>query len=164
MAHPGCVSGRGQRRKYSDGFIFFVTGLMERHSDISVDILAQLILVPAGTLKEWQRRAALPESLEEPASDAQAEQEEPMSRRLPDAKEDSPGEDSLCIDVPEPPNQCKPTGCSGQICAAVEIATTCEWLPLYACFQDANCGPFGPDGACAWEHTDEFSTCLGLNS
>ena len=94
MAHPGCVSGNGQRMKYSDGFIFFVTGLMERHNDISVDVLAQIILVPAGTLKEWRRRAALPEPLEELASNAQAEQEEPMSRRLPDAEEDSPSEDS----------------------------------------------------------------------
>jgi eight-cysteine-cluster-containing protein len=69
----------------------------------------------------------------------------------------------LCLDVPEPTDQCKPTGCSGQICSAMDINTTCEWLPFYACFHDANCGPYGLDGACAWEHTEELSACLGLS-
>ena len=94
MAHPGCVSGRGQRREYSDGLIFFVTGLMERHSDISIDVLAQLILVPAGTLKEWRRRAALPEPPEESAGEDPAEQEEATHPRLQDAEENEPIDDS----------------------------------------------------------------------
>ncbi|MBM4371770.1 MAG: hypothetical protein FJ098_08955 [Deltaproteobacteria bacterium] len=65
----------------------------------------------------------------------------------------------ICVEDPDP-NPCKPTGCSGQLCAAEDIATTCEWMDHYACFQEANCGPFGPGGACAWEHTPELSACL----
>jgi len=68
----------------------------------------------------------------------------------------------FCIDAPEPPNPCQPTGCSGQLCSAVDIGTTCEWLPHYACFQDAICGSNGPNSACAWEHTDELSACLAM--
>ena len=55
---------------------------------------------------------------------------------------------------------CNPTGCSGQLCAPFGINTTCEWVPHYACFKDANCGHFGPNGGCAWEHTPELSACL----
>jgi transposase InsO family protein len=87
LDHPGCVSGGGQRREYSDGFTFFVMELMERHSDISIDVLAQIILVPAGTLKEWRRRAALPEPPEESAGEDPAEQEEAKRPRLQDAEE-----------------------------------------------------------------------------
>ncbi len=69
----------------------------------------------------------------------------------------------ICVDdVPDPPDQCMATGCSGQLCADHDIGTTCEWLPHYVCFQDANCGPNGPGGACAWEHTDELTDCLAL--
>jgi hypothetical protein len=69
----------------------------------------------------------------------------------------------VCVDdVPEPPNPCKPTGCSGQFCAAYDIGSTCEWLPHYACFQDASCGPNGPNGECAWEHTEELTDCLSM--
>lgn len=69
----------------------------------------------------------------------------------------------VCVDdVPEPPNPCKPTGCSGQFCAAFDIESTCEWLPHYSCFQDASCGPNGPNGECAWEHTDALTDCLSM--
>jgi len=55
---------------------------------------------------------------------------------------------------------CIVTGCSGQICAATEVASTCEWLPRYACFRDAECGRFGPGGSCAWKPTPELAMCL----
>lgn len=59
---------------------------------------------------------------------------------------------------------CAIGGCSGQLCgerAWIEsVATTCEWLPAYACYRDARCGRFGPGGACAWEPTPELAACL----
>ncbi len=55
---------------------------------------------------------------------------------------------------------CVVTGCSGQICAEEHVASTCEWLPHYACFRDAKCGRFGPDGACGFEPTPELAMCL----
>jgi hypothetical protein len=57
---------------------------------------------------------------------------------------------------------CVVAGCSGQGCVEepVVFATTCEWWPHYACYQDANCGRFGPDGACGWQPTPELTTCL----
>jgi hypothetical protein len=59
---------------------------------------------------------------------------------------------------------CAVAGCSGQLCLeahlADDLATTCEWLPEYACLRDARCGPFGPGGACGWEETPELLECL----
>lgn len=55
---------------------------------------------------------------------------------------------------------CVVSGCSGQICAEQAWATTCEWLPQYACFHQARCGNFGPGGACGWEQTPELLACL----
>lgn len=58
---------------------------------------------------------------------------------------------------------CVVGGCSGQVCAADEVVTTCEWLPQYACYRDARCGPFGAAGACDWEPTAELAACLEAN-
>jgi len=67
----------------------------------------------------------------------------------------------VCQDVVEPPPaQCMVTGCSGQICADHDVMTTCEWTPAYACFEYAECGNFGPDGACGWQMTDAFAECM----
>lgn len=55
---------------------------------------------------------------------------------------------------------CIVTGCSGQICAEEPVATTCEYKAEYACYTSANCGAFGPGGACAWEQTEELATCI----
>ena len=59
--------------------------------------------------------------------------------------------------------RCTPTGCSGQLCADRPIATTCEWLPHYACYQEANCGAFDHSTSppsCGWEQTPELLRCL----
>ncbi len=62
--------------------------------------------------------------------------------------------------VVEQLNTCVVTGCSGHVCFPHHVATTCEWLPHYACFRDAHCGAFGPEGSCAWAPTLELRTCL----
>jgi len=56
--------------------------------------------------------------------------------------------------------ECIVTGCSGQVCAAQDVATDCEWLPEYECYQYALCGPFSPDGTCQWLFTDEYKKCI----
>jgi hypothetical protein len=63
---------------------------------------------------------------------------------------------------PEPPSPGKPcirTGCSGQVCADEDIATTCEWKPEYACFKDAICER-NAAGTCGWRETPELKKCL----
>ena len=55
---------------------------------------------------------------------------------------------------------CVVSGCSGQICDEAPRASTCEWLPHYACFREASCGRFGPERSCAWEPTPELAACL----
>jgi hypothetical protein len=55
---------------------------------------------------------------------------------------------------------CVVTGCSSHVCAEDHVATTCEWLPHYACYRDARCGRFGPGGRCAWEPTAELALCI----
>ncbi|ETW95897.1 MAG: hypothetical protein ETSY1_28715 [Candidatus Entotheonella factor] len=54
---------------------------------------------------------------------------------------------------------CEPTGCSGQICAATNVLTNCEWKPAYACYQSAVCER-QVDGQCGWTETPELLACL----
>jgi hypothetical protein len=67
-----------------------------------------------------------------------------------------------CEPVPPPPpapGACRRTGCSGQVCASEDVATTCEWLPEYACYAQATCEPQA-DGDCGWTITPEAAACL----
>lgn len=62
-----------------------------------------------------------------------------------------------------PGGGCVVTGCSSQLCAEHEVATTCEWRPEYACYRDAVCGRFGPADECAWLPTEELGRCLAAD-
>lgn len=56
--NPGCVSGRGVRRRYSDTFRRFVLGLRapgQVGEGLTIDQLAQATCVPLGTIKQWLR-------------------------------------------------------------------------------------------------------------
>jgi len=53
--HPGCVTGSGDRRRYSDGFRLFVLDLSATHVEIGLDELADTLCVPLPTLKDWLR-------------------------------------------------------------------------------------------------------------
>ena len=57
-------------------------------------------------------------------------------------------------------NPCKKTGCSGVICADSTIFSTCEWLDHYACYQQAECGPFGDGDGCIWKKTSGYVDCM----
>ncbi|MEP6653399.1 MAG: hypothetical protein ABJA82_08580 [Myxococcales bacterium] len=64
---------------------------------------------------------------------------------------------------PPEPVACRRTGCSGQICAAEDIASTCEWRPEYACYKSAACERQS-DGTCGFTPTPELKQCLGGGS
>lgn len=55
--------------------------------------------------------------------------------------------------------ECRPTGCSGQICADEDVASTCEWRQEYACYQTAKCER-QTAGSCGWTQTSELTQCL----
>ena len=57
-------------------------------------------------------------------------------------------------------DDCVVTGCSGQICANTDVATTCEFLPVYACYRapTTSCGCFA--GECGWERTAALAECI----
>jgi len=55
--------------------------------------------------------------------------------------------------------QCKPTGCSGQVCSDEDVVTTCEFKPEYACYQNAKCERQS-DGKCGWTPSEELVACL----
>lgn len=57
------------------------------------------------------------------------------------------------------PERCVVSGCSGQICAAVPMASTCEFVPEYACYRDAECAPQA-NGACGWTQTEALHRCI----
>lgn len=75
--------------------------------------------------------------------------------------------DWACTEIACDPGSCQTdedcvvTGCSGQLCAPSPTASTCEFLPEYACYRDeiTSCGC--NDGTCGWAQTDELATCLG---
>ncbi|MBK8936494.1 MAG: hypothetical protein IPM79_02290 [Polyangiaceae bacterium] len=55
---------------------------------------------------------------------------------------------------------CVVTGCSGQICADEETASTCEWTDAYACYADVGICERDAEGVCGWRPTEELSACL----
>ncbi len=55
--------------------------------------------------------------------------------------------------------ECKPTGCSSQVCADEDVITTCEYRLEYACYKSAKCERQA-DGKCGWSETLELVECL----
>lgn len=56
-------------------------------------------------------------------------------------------------------NECRITGCSGQICAESDIITSCEVLPVYGCYKTAHCER-QVDGDCGWTESEELMRCI----
>ncbi|CAF1040196.1 unnamed protein product [Didymodactylos carnosus] len=54
---------------------------------------------------------------------------------------------------------CKPTGCSGQICADNDIITTCEYRSEYECYRSAKCER-QTNGECGWTMNESLKKCL----
>jgi len=65
-----------------------------------------------------------------------------------------------CAAPPEPEEPCVVSGCNSEICAAEPMFSPCVALPQFACFDDAQCGHFGPGGECGWKQTEALTSCL----
>lgn len=121
LEHPGCVSGGPRQHEYSDGFTCFVMELMARHPDVPLEALAQTIAVPAGTLKDWRRRAAIPPAThgdgrasDDGAPDAASQPNPPQPENIPDDRSEPAHEpshdtpaDPSCTD-PKPATEAAP--------------------------------------------------------
>ncbi|WP_437996668.1 hypothetical protein WMF26_37605 [Sorangium sp. So ce185] len=55
---------------------------------------------------------------------------------------------------------CVVTGCSGQICASEDVATDCQWLEEYACYDKHGVCERGASGECGWRATPELEACV----
>jgi hypothetical protein len=54
---------------------------------------------------------------------------------------------------------CRRTGCSLQLCADMDMASTCEFRPEYACYASATCERQA-GGACGWTATPALTACI----
>jgi len=60
----------------------------------------------------------------------------------------------------EPPDECRPTGCNGEICANQDVASPCVALPEFACYEEHGLCEVQPWGECGWTNTPELDECL----
>lgn len=68
----------------------------------------------------------------------------------------------LLSQTPIKQNDCKRTGCSGQLCinsSDYDIITTCEYREEYGCYQKTKCEQQA-NGQCGFTITDEVQVCL----
>lgn len=54
---------------------------------------------------------------------------------------------------------CRPSGCSGQICADQDMMSDCQYREEYACYKTATCER-QKSGKCGWTDTPALSACL----
>lgn len=54
---------------------------------------------------------------------------------------------------------CRPTGCSGEICSDQDVASTCIYKPEFECYKTAVCER-GSGGKCGWRATGDLTQCL----
>ena len=69
----------------------------------------------------------------------------------------------LPADECETDADCFETGCSGQLCSAEHMVTTCEFRPEYACYNEPTTSCGCNNGACGWAQTADLLTCLANN-
>lgn len=55
MTHPGCVDRGGERLRCSDDFRRFVIRLRAEHDSLPIEVFADAVGIPLGTLKDWLR-------------------------------------------------------------------------------------------------------------
>ncbi|MCP3958161.1 MAG: transposase family protein [bacterium] len=82
IEHPGCVTTRGRRRRYSDDYHRFVLELAEKSEELSEGAFAdfaEAVAVPLPTLRDWLR-APVPEA--EPPDDETVDQQDAASARI----------------------------------------------------------------------------------
>ncbi|PJE74204.1 MAG: hypothetical protein COV01_01775 [Candidatus Taylorbacteria bacterium CG10_big_fil_rev_8_21_14_0_10_41_48] len=87
-------------------------------------------------------------------------------------KKDNPsGEPSLDLSytvpvvfssVAGPDDACVVSGCSLEVCSDIEVTSTCQFKPEYACYVKARCERQA-GGACGWTKTTEYKACISSN-
>jgi hypothetical protein len=55
IAHPGCVTTRGRRHRYTYGYCCFVLDLAEDRGEVDLALFAKAVAVPLPTLRDWLR-------------------------------------------------------------------------------------------------------------
>lgn len=55
MRHPGCAHRGRTRQQYSDGFRHFILEQHTKHAALDLELFADAVEVPLGTLKDWLR-------------------------------------------------------------------------------------------------------------
>ncbi|MCA9623756.1 MAG: hypothetical protein KC731_32260 [Myxococcales bacterium] len=59
------------------------------------------------------------------------------------------------------PGECFVGGCSGQLCTETQgQASTCEWTPSYACYDQVGICERDQNGQCGWRQTQELQDCI----
>jgi hypothetical protein len=66
----------------------------------------------------------------------------------------------VCVGWCVPRDECRPTGCNGEICANQDMASPCVALPEFACYQELGICEIQPWGQCGWTNTPELDECL----
>lgn len=83
--HPGCVAGRGMRRRYSDDFRCFILGLLQPGQPAqgcTIEQLSQAAGIPLGTLKLWLRGDVVGDAEAEPDGAPRENLEDPAASEL----------------------------------------------------------------------------------
>lgn len=92
----------------------------------------------------------------------------PSPCNVPDGWETFSSQDVCAGDEPAEPGfnecvtdaDCFRTGCSGTVCAAQTIYTTCEYRPEYACYSEPTTSCGCNNGVCGFAQTEELESCL----
>jgi hypothetical protein len=113
MSHPGCVDRGAERQRYSTEFRRFVLGLHITHASLALEVFADGVGVPIGTLKDWLRIPC--ESHEAPTSQAP---HRTSSKRCTSSPSSTPGL------VGRAPSSTSADTCSA-ICACPLVAISC---------------------------------------
>lgn len=160
------VSSPLQIRGEARGIWYFEASFPVKIADAAGKILGQ---APAQAQGEWMTKNFVPFELtlifESPGTDTGEiifEKDNPSG--LPEYA------DELRIPIhfsktPSPTpvgNECRATGCSGQVCSDTDASTTCEYRAEYACYKTAKCERQS-SGACGWTLTEELNKCLNEN-
>jgi len=85
MGHPGCVRRGEARQHYSDAFRRFVLDLRAEHEGVEIEVFAEAMGLPLGTLKDWLRSPASDAAAPEPAAPARPDAEGPQMQTVLDA-------------------------------------------------------------------------------
>ena len=59
----------------------------------------------------------------------------------------------------ETSSPCRVTGCNGELCAAEDTQSSCEWSPAYSCLSRRHCISVA-GGGCQWRDLPSITRCM----